>query len=235
MSTYKIPFIVHQTFYTTNLPLNICNIILHNKKICPKFKFYFYNDDDCETFIKNNFEEKVYKAYLSLNKKYGAMKADFFRYCVLFKIGGVYLDIKSKIIKPLGTIIKPDDICILDIPRNNLEPWRKDSPTYEQWLLIFSPGHPYLKYMIEQMVNNIEQKYQPHIENYTTLNSKQKVLLLTGPDAFTRAINTCIRENNYTYHRNVDYSFFSKLSEGNYKDMYQDKKHYSEVNLPLYN
>ena len=96
---------------------------------------------------------------MKLNKSYGAMKADFFRYCVLYKLGGIYLDIKSKINIPLGLIIKPDDICILDNPRNDLEPWRKNNPTYEQWLLMFAPNHPYLNQMIEQMVTNIEDNY----------------------------------------------------------------------------
>jgi mannosyltransferase OCH1-like enzyme len=32
----------------------------------------------------------------------------FFRHCVLYKIGGVYLDIKSMMTKPLGSIINPD-------------------------------------------------------------------------------------------------------------------------------
>ena len=52
MSNYKIQFIVHQIFYTTTLPLDIVNIIKHNKKLCPKYKFYFYNNQDCNNFIK---------------------------------------------------------------------------------------------------------------------------------------------------------------------------------------
>jgi len=234
MSKYNIPFIVHQTFYTTILPLDIVNIINHNKKMCPKYTFYFYNDEQCEEFIKNNFDTRIYNAYMKLNKDYGAMKADFFRYCVLYKLGGVYLDIKSKINIPLGLIIKPTDICILDIPRNNLESWRQNNPTYEQWLLMFAPNHPYLNQMIEQMVNNIENNYQPTIPGYSHLNAKQKVLQLTGPDAFTRAINSYINTHNVK-HRNIDYNNYFNRCDCNYLNMYKKRKHYSEVNLPLYN
>jgi mannosyltransferase OCH1-like enzyme len=235
MSNYKIPFIVHQTFYTKNLPLEIVNIIHHNKKICPRYKFYFYNDDQCENFIKYNFDSRIYNAYMKLNKSYGAMKADFFRYCVLYKLGGIYLDIKSKINTPLGFIIKPDDICILDNPRNDLEPWRENNPTYEQWLLIFAPNHPYLNQIIEQMVTNIEDNYEPYIPGYSSLNSKQKVLMLTGPDAFTRAINAYISLSNNIQHRNINYNDHFKRHEGNYLAMYKTKAHYSKINLPLYN
>lgn len=231
----KIPHIIHQTFYTSILPSDIVTTICHNKKICPKYAFYFYNDIQCEKYIKNHFDNRIYNAYMKLNKSYGAMKADFFRYCVLYKTGGVYLDIKSKLLKPLCHIIKNSDVCILDIPRNNLEPWRKKNPTYEQWLLIFAPGHPYLNEMIEQMVTDIENNYEPRIENHSNLNSKQKVLLLTGPDAFTRAINTYIKTHGEKHHRNINYDIYFKRHEGNYLNMYKDKKHYSQVNLPLYN
>lgn len=231
----KIPYIIHQTFYTTVLPLEIVKIINHNKKMCPNYKFYFYNDDDCEKYIKENFDTRVYNAYMKLNKKYGAMKADFFRYCILYKIGGIYLDIKSKINIPLGLIIKPSDICILDYLRNNLETWRKNSPTYEQWLLMFAPNHPYLNKMIEQMVTDIENNYQPRISGYTHLLSKQKVLLLTGPDAFTRAINSYISSTNNQCHRTIDYNKYFKREACNYMKMYRNKRHYSKVNEPLYN
>jgi mannosyltransferase OCH1-like enzyme len=235
MVKYDIPFIVHQTFYTTSLPIQIVNIIKHNQKLCPNYKFYFYNDEQCEEFIKTNFDTQVYNAYMKLNKHYGAMKADFFRYCVLYKLGGIYLDIKSKINKPLGSIIKHDDICILDYLRNDYEPWRINNPTYEQWLLIFSPNHPYLIQMINQMVNDIENNYEPKIPGYSSLTPKQKVLILTGPDAFTRAINSYINTHNIILHRSINYNYYFQRHEGNYISMYKNKKHYSEVNLPLYN
>jgi len=232
-SDYKIPFIVHQTFYTTKFPQQIIEIIQNNKKMCPNYKFIFYDDEDCIKFIKTYFDERTYNAYMMLNNCYGAMKADFFRYCVLYKIGGVYLDIKSKINIPLKQIISPEDSCILDIPRNDLEPWRKKCPTYEQWLLMFEPNHPYLNEMIQQMVTNIENKYEPQIPGYPFLTSKQKILQLTGPDALARAINTCIT-NNIVKHRNINYNKYFTIAFENYQSIYITKKHYSQYNEPLY-
>jgi mannosyltransferase OCH1-like enzyme len=232
-TNYKIPFIVHQTFYTTKLPLEIVKIIQDNKKLNNNFKFIFYDDNDCDKFIKTYFDERTYNAYKTLNNCYGAMKADFFRYCVLYKSGGVYLDIKSKIKIPLSLIIKKQDSCILDLPRNNLEPWRKSNPTYEQWLLMFEPNHPYLNEMIQQMVTNIENRYEPQIPGYIKLNSKQKILQLTGPDALARAINFC-NNNNIIKHRNIDYSKYFFRSVTNYEKMYITKKHYSQYDEPLY-
>ena len=229
---YKIPKIVHQTFISRYLPLDILNIVNHNKRVCPDCEFKFYDDNDCENFIKNNFEEEIYLSYKSINDVYGAMKADFFRYCVLYIIGGIYIDIKSRINFPLFKLIHQDDSCLLDIPRNNLEPWRRHSPTYEQWILIFAPKHPYLLSMIELMVGYIKKKHEPkHF-----LTTKQKILHVTGPDAFTKAVNYTIKKNNQILHRTINYNNYFVLKSTNYTKMYQinNKKHYSEYREPLY-
>lgn len=236
---YRIPKIIHQTFISAKLQVEIINIIISNKKICHNCEFRFYDDNDCDIFIKNNFEEKIYNAYNSINNVYGAMKADFFRYCVLYKIGGIYLDIKSKINYPLFKILNKEDICLLDVPRNDLEPWRKNSPTYEQWLLIFAPNHPYLLEMINTIVNYIEIKYEPKIDNYNILNSKQQILFITGPDSFTQVINKYVKNNdNQNLHRCVDYNKFSQINIlGNkYKNIYtiHNKTHYSHYTESLY-
>jgi mannosyltransferase OCH1-like enzyme len=173
---------------------------------------------------------------MKINPVYGAMKSDFFRYCVLYKIGGVYLDIKSKIKVNPFDLITDTDICLLDIPRSNLEFWRTNSPTYEQWLLIFTPKHPYLHYMIKQMVGYIETQFMPTIPNTPVLNSKQKILHITGPDAFAKVINEYNKKRNIL-HRCINYDdYFMRLGCSNYLQMYtvNNKKHYSEYNDPLY-
>ena len=43
-------------------------------------------------FIKNNYPVDVLEAFNKLIP--GAYKADLWRYCVLYKLGGIYLDIK---------------------------------------------------------------------------------------------------------------------------------------------
>lgn len=236
---YKIPNIVHFTFMNKNLPIEILQVIDHNKKLCSNCSFIFYDDNNCDDFIKNNFNQEIYNTYKNINPSYGAMRADFFRYCVLYKLGGVYIDIKSKINKPIFKIIKKNDFCILDIPRCDLEPWRKKSPTYEQWLLIFAPNHPYLLEMINLMHKYISEKYIPKIINNINLikNKKAQILHITGPDAFTKAINEYKLRTGKILHRNIDYNLFASLNyQINYKKMYKlnNKKHYSEIDEPIY-
>jgi mannosyltransferase OCH1-like enzyme len=62
------------------------------KKNNPEFKHFLYDDNSCREFIKNNFSKDVLYAYDSLIPY--AFKSDLWRYCVLYKNGGIYLDIK---------------------------------------------------------------------------------------------------------------------------------------------
>jgi mannosyltransferase OCH1-like enzyme len=234
---YKIPNIIHFTFCTSILPPEIIKVVEHNKKICNKCKFIFYDDNNCDEFIKNNFNEEIYNTYKQINPSYGAMRADFFRYCVLYIVGGIYIDIKSQINIPIFKIIKKSDLCILDIPRSELEMWRKNSPTYEQWLLIFAPRHPYLLSMINLMFKNINEKYTPTHINGVNLCKKGIILNITGPDAFTKAVNNFISNTGKILHRSINYNTFANLNyQLNYRKMYaiNNKKHYSEVNEPIF-
>lgn len=228
-----IPKLVHQTFIAMNLPDFILSIIEMNKKLNPNYEFIFYDDQQCKQFIQTHFSTRTYNAYISINDCYGAMKADFFRYCVLYILGGIYLDIKSILHVDLDTIITRDDICILDIPRTNLEYWRVNHPTYEQWILFFSPQHPYLKEMIQDMTEAIEQKSEP-----IGMNSKKKILHITGPDAFARVIHKYNTIHEQILHRNIDYNLYFNLTshKHNYIEMYtmNNKKHYNEYTESLY-
>ena len=53
---------------------------------------YLFNDADCREFIAREYPPDVLMAYDLLIPT--AFKADLWRYCVLYKYGGVYLDVK---------------------------------------------------------------------------------------------------------------------------------------------
>lgn len=96
-SSYSIPKNIFQTWHTHALSPKMQKCVDKVKKANPEFKYYLFDDDQCQTFIKDNFEESVINAYNILIPS--AYKADLWRYCVLYKYGGIYLDIKYKPIK----------------------------------------------------------------------------------------------------------------------------------------
>lgn len=67
-----------------------------------KIPYVIYNNDQCIEFLQKNYRPSVLSAFKGLR---GAHKADLFRYCYLYLHGGIYLDIKTKLIKPIHKIV----------------------------------------------------------------------------------------------------------------------------------
>ena len=108
----RIPKIIHQTFKSNQLSREIKENIKKLKSQNPEYEYQFYSDEGVKKFITENYPDYL-QYYDMINPKFGAARADFFRYLVIYKHGGVYLDIKSTTTKPLREIIKPDDRYIL--------------------------------------------------------------------------------------------------------------------------
>jgi len=108
-----IPRVIHQTYKTNDLPTEISEVVQRLKDMNPTFEYRFYNDEDCLNFIKENYDEETLNLYLSINPNYGSAKSDFFRYLLMYKVGGVYLDIKSCTTIPLEETLLPTDEYLL--------------------------------------------------------------------------------------------------------------------------
>ena len=86
----------------------IYNLIQMN----PEFDYYLYSDDESSKYIQENFEKDVVDAFNSLRP--GAYKSDLWRYCILYKKGGVYIDIKYTTLKPLTSIMKENPLVYVN-------------------------------------------------------------------------------------------------------------------------
>lgn len=223
-----IPKIIHQTFSSKNMPKKIKQNIEHLKKMNPDWKYKFYTDEDIIKYIKINFPNLL-KFYLQINKKYGAAKADFFRYLVLYKEGGIYLDLKSSAIFPLTNVIKYNDEFILSHWTNG---WGKhpeiknsNNKEYMQWFIISRPRHPYLKKTIDNIVKNIK-KYDYRRDNV----GKKGVLKLTGPIVYTNSIIEVMDRNKHRFVSDVEkeLGLVYKIVKGKFY-----KNHYSLLNDPI--
>jgi mannosyltransferase OCH1-like enzyme len=87
-----IPLNLFQTWHTKDLPPKMKKCVESVKKENPDFTYYLMDDKDCRQFLIENFDKEIVWAYDSLIP--GAYKADLWRYCILYKLGGIYMDIK---------------------------------------------------------------------------------------------------------------------------------------------
>lgn len=181
-----IPKVIHQTFKTKKLPFITRWHISRMLKRNPGYAYEFYDDERIEEFLLKEFDEETLTLYQRLN--IGAAKADFFRYAVLLKKGGIYLDIDCKTVSKFSAFIKTEDEAIITRERN---------PEYfVQWGLIYSPGHPFLRKTVELTLDNIRTNRYPN-----------DVHQMTGPSVYTIAIEESIKANPDIAHRvlGIDY------------------------------
>lgn len=147
-----IPLHIYQTWHTKDYSspnMRKCVETLQTQN--PEFVHHLFDDDDCRDFIADNFDEDVKHAYDSLAP--GAYKADLWRYCVLYKNGGVYMDIKYKC---------ADGVKLIDYV--DKEYYVEDRPQGENrgvynGVMICVKGDPKLLKAINSIVGNVKRKY----------------------------------------------------------------------------
>ena len=254
-SSYKqlVPFNVWQTWITVHLPPRLSRVINRFRQINPEYSHYLYTNKDCDDFIRKHYSgSDTEKAYFRINPAFGSARADFWRYCVLYHYGGVYLDIDSTCPIPLRKLIRPNDASVLSHESNMIRSWEEplkalqiqtilDTPPHGslvdidrvllQWLLIYTPNHPFLKYVIEsttQAILNFQES-----DATSRPNSHLLTLALTGPLRYTHSIWMALCENpDYVNIFRIDGSDFSGKAVFQFwgqSDKDYQKTHYSKI------
>jgi len=213
-----IPKKIYQTWENKNIPDKIQQKINEMMEVNPEYSHELYDDSDRFFFIKENYGKQVSDAYESLNL--GVAKADLWRYAILYKNGGIYLDLDSQIYSNLNSLIHENDKALIS---------REGNPnTFVQWCLMFDKNHPILENTLKRCVYNILNK---------TTND---IFELTGPIAFSNAIRDVLSPlkldlyytDDYTINQKMENCEFSniktKIYSIDYKNYCNFKHEYSE-------
>jgi len=239
-----IPKTIHQIYFGQDprlpaaLQQNVDRILACN----PGWAHQLYDDRAMAEFIRTNYGARILSYYLRINEKYGAARADLFRYLLMYQQGGVYLDIKASLERPLDDVLRPDEVFVLarwrDTKGELYERWgmhrelRKfGGKEFQQWHIIAAPGHPFLRAVILRVLANIDA-YSPLWHGI----GKNGVLWLTGPVAYTLAITPLLAQNPHRLLAGHDelglvYSVFKANAAVAHRTMF--KYHYAEMTEPV--
>ena len=151
----------------------------------PGFKYSFYDDNDIDLFIQRHFDGRIYRNYKRIVN--GTLKADFFRYCVLYVHGGVYVDVDLACLKPLDTVIDfftDTLVTAADYQEKDHQPKNRDyrRDCVYQAFLCCQPFHPLMKYMINYMCFVMDNNLYP-----------RDIFRIGGPEAFADAYDRLYR------------------------------------------
>ena len=205
-------------YYTSKDPLDVNQYMVNSFIEKNKYwNFNYFTDKDCLEFFRVNNEEfksllnvDVLSYYETLTN--GGEKSDFWRYCIIYLLGGVYSDSDTYCNVPMDKWVKHHDL-ILGIEANVevdiAKTFGMDRLGYEynnkiitvcNWSFASKPRHNFFKDLIIDICNN----------------KNNDVLTNTGPGRITK--------HAIKYFSNID------LSDLNHKDLIKGKSILFNIN-----
>jgi mannosyltransferase OCH1-like enzyme len=114
----RIPPNVYQSWINNKFGKSHMQQMLAFRKINPDLNFFLFNDEEVNAYMLEFWGgHDIYKIYSSA--KYGPMKTDIFRYCILYERGGFYFDINKGISRQISTLIHDDDTSFMSFEGND--------------------------------------------------------------------------------------------------------------------
>ena len=110
-NTQSIPRLLWQTDQSCTMSQKMRLACLTVEKLNPTYKYQFFNAEQRREFMIKHASVDTLKAYDSLIP--GAYQATLWRYCVLYKFGGVYMDVKVIGVTPLDAAIHANETSLL--------------------------------------------------------------------------------------------------------------------------
>jgi mannosyltransferase OCH1-like enzyme len=146
-----IPLHIYQVWHNIKeMPPSVKESVIKIKEQNPEFEYHLYDEPMCRKYIQDHFPKRVLDAYDKVTPY--ALKADLWRYCILYREGGIYLDSKYSGINNFKFIHLVDK-----------EYFCKDilysfAGIYNA-IIICKPNNSILKNSLDQFVKNTEENY----------------------------------------------------------------------------
>lgn len=164
----------------------------------PELSFLIFDEEATNRYMKTEWSKRpIYDVFS--RGLVGQLRADIFRYCIIFERGGYYFDFNKSSEAPLQNLHPPDAEAMVSYERNvSLFPANsaiRDTVadplgSIVQWGFGFRPQHPALSRVIDRIV-----ELAPYFSGRSFAFPKEAVLALTGPGAFTAAVRSWVEDN----------------------------------------
>ena len=198
MEHRSIPKIIHQTWKTAKLPGHLQHSANSWQQLNPGYTYKLHTDADIEALIHNSHPELV-PLY---NRLSPVMRADLFRYLILFHEGGYYADVDVDCKQPIDTWLERShnyfNVGIMIgfevvTGRADWAQWFARQYQMCQWAMASIPGHAILGRTIDHIVAQFENKTDAQVAAISAVK-------LTGPAVWTDAVTDfLLDEFNVTF------------------------------------
>lgn len=169
MGRIGIPKIIWQTYPSKVLPPKAVACRDSWVSLNPGWEYRFMDDDEMHRFVKGNSCTSVYRTFCNL--PLGVMRADYWRYLVIHKHGGLYTDIDTLCREPIDDWL-PRDAEFVVCPEN--------AEHLCQWTFLSAPHQPILRSVLALVEERMNSDIDTSFEHF--------VHMTTGPGAWTDGI-----------------------------------------------
>jgi inositol phosphorylceramide mannosyltransferase catalytic subunit len=179
-----IPRTIHQTWKSTELSYPFDVLANSWKELHPSWQYKLWTDDMNRDFIKAHFPD-----FLSRYDNYprNIQRIDAFRYFLLLKEGGVYVDVDFECISCIEPLLEGSQCVIGKEP-----PLHSDNFNMEMILcnafMAAAPGNPFMQFVCNEVME------YPSID----VENAVDVLKTTGPFILTHAYEKFIQKEDVT-------------------------------------
>jgi hypothetical protein len=115
------------------------------KELNPGYTVEVYGDEECEKFIRETYGQDHAKFFRSIPD--GPIRADFWRVCIIYAKGGVYVDADVEPLVPIDKILD-DDTDLLTCATYK----ESQHPCINPHIIAARSGHPLIKECVDKMV-----------------------------------------------------------------------------------
>jgi mannosyltransferase OCH1-like enzyme len=188
MST--ITRIIHQTWKSKILPPPFDELAQSWKTFLPDWDYILWTDEMNRNFIKEHYPAFLLKYD---NYPHNIQRIDAFRYCVLNKLGGLYVDLDFECLDNIAPLLENQACVIGKEPDLHAQRFSRRMILCNAFMAS-APGNDFMKYVCDEVIN------YPNIE----VNSPVDVLNSTGPFILTDSYNKFHKKDGITILESAD-------------------------------
>lgn len=190
LSNGAIPQVVYQTWDSRKLGKTHASALELFRAQNPEFAFVLITKDERDAFMEKDFAGRP---ILEIYRKgqFGPLKVDIWRYCFIYKHGGIYFDINKCLKQPIKNQLPSDVAAWLSYettlgelfpPLHAIAWMQHPNNLLANWAFGFAAGHPVLAKTIELIC-----AYYPMFASKEFAQPKNAIVKFTGPVMLTLA------------------------------------------------
>lgn len=241
-----IPKKVYQTWKYNKIPKNFHRSIMEFRKKNSDFEFILFTDQEIDQYMYDNWRNHpIYSVYNKFNL--GALKADIWRYCIIYDNGGFYFDLKSGCSDFLSKVVHSDTTLFVTNENNDDENVMQKFQSnglvhpdkkFAQWVFGSVKKSEFLKNLINSIPSSFNLLINRNLKkknNFEKYNTKKFILDCTGPNIFTKVLKDYILKFK---DKNIQQAGIDIYGKGIYdlkhsRMRFLQNKHYSKFKIEI--